>query len=105
SHERELSAACAILLLIVYVASLRFTLSADPERTERHAPKAAGAGEHWPLGIAITVLIIASVGAAVVSEWFVSALEPAIQTLHISHAFAGIVLVTIAGQPGEKALR
>ena len=39
SHERELSAACAILLLIVYVASLRFTLSADPERTERHAPR------------------------------------------------------------------
>ena len=43
SHERELSAACAVLLLIVYVASLRFTLSADPERTERHAPKAAAA--------------------------------------------------------------
>jgi len=102
SHERELSAACAILLLIVYVASLRFTLSADPERTERHAPKAAAAAEHWPLGIAITMLVIASVGAAVVSEWFVSALEPAIKTLHISQAFAGIVIVAIAGNAVEN---
>ena len=93
SHERALGAACAVLLLIVYVASLRFTLSADPERTERHAPQAAAAGEHWPLWIAITVLVIASVGAAAVSEWFVSALEPAIHALHISQAFAGIVIV------------
>jgi len=103
SHERELSAACAILLLIVYVASLRFTLSADPERTERHAaPLASASGGHWPLWIAITVLVIASVGAAVVSEWFVSALEPAIQTLHISQAFAGIVIVAIAGNAVEN---
>jgi Ca2+:H+ antiporter len=102
THERELSAACAVLLLIVYVASLRFTLSADPERTMRHAPAAAAASGHWPLWIAVTVLVVASVGAAVVSEWFVSALEPAIQTLHISQAFAGIVIVAIAGNAVEN---
>lgn len=101
SHENTLSAACAVLLLIVYVASLRFTLSADPERTE-HAPHAAAAGEHWPLWVAITVLVVASVGAAVVSEWFVSALEPAIEKLHISQAFAGIVIVAIAGNAVEN---
>jgi len=48
------------------------------------------------------VLVIASVGAAVVSEWFVSALEPAIKTLHISQAFAGIVIVAIAGNAVEN---
>jgi Ca2+:H+ antiporter len=102
SHETALSAACAVLLLIVYVASLRFTLSADPERTERHAQHTPAPGEHWPLWIAITVLVVASVGAAVVSEWFVSALEPAIRALHLSQAFAGIVIVAIAGNAVEN---
>jgi Ca2+:H+ antiporter len=101
SHERELSAACAILLIILFLASLRFTLSADPERSVRHAaPK--DTSDHWPLSIAITVLVIASIGAAVVSEWFVSALEPAIHTLGISQAFAGIVIVAIAGNAVEN---
>ena len=44
-----------------------------------------------------------SSGAAAVSEWFVAALEPAIEALHISQAFAGIVVVAIAGNP-ETAL-
>src|SRR4051812_3939674 len=34
-HERELSAACAVLLLVVFFASLRFSLGADPERSVR----------------------------------------------------------------------
>jgi len=100
-HEKALSAACAILLIIIFVASLRFTLSADPERSVRHAPP-KDTGDHWPLWLAITVLVIASLGAAAVSEWFVSALEPAIHTLGISQAFAGIVVVAIAGNAVEN---
>ena len=101
AHEQELSVACAVLLLVIYVASLRFTLSADPERTARHAKQPAAA-EHWPLSVAVTVLLVASVGAAAVSDWFVAALEPAIATLHISQAFAGIVIVAIAGNAVEN---
>ena len=50
----------------------------------------------------MTVLSLASVGAAAVSEWFVEALEPAIETLHISQAFAGLVVVAIAGNAVEN---
>ena len=103
NHEDALSAACAILLLVMFVASLRFTLSADPERSLRHAPpKPDVTAQHWPLWLAITVLVIASLAAALVSEWFVSALEPAIHTLGISQAFAGIVIVAIAGNAVEN---
>ncbi len=101
THEAALSAACAVLLLIVFVASLRFSLSSDPEHSNRHAAPAAPAGG-WPLSLAITVLVVASIGAAVVSEWFVAALEPAIEALHISQAFAGIVVVAIAGNAVEN---
>ena len=103
AHEGALSAACAVLLLIVYVASLPFSLSSDPQKSVRHTPAAAAADEnHWPLWLAIVVLICASLGAALVSEWFVSALEPAIEALHISQAFAGIVVVAIAGNAVEN---
>ena len=102
THEHALSAACAVLLLVVFLASLPFSLSADPERTARHAENSAATGEHWPLWLAVTVLVGASLGAALVSEWFVSALEPAIETLHLSQAFAGIVIVAIAGNAVEN---
>jgi Ca2+:H+ antiporter len=103
AHEGALSAACAVLLLIVFAASLPFSLSSDPQKSLRHAPAKAVVGDdHWPLWLAITVLICASIGAALVSEWFVSALEPAIEALHISQAFAGIVVVAIAGNAVEN---
>jgi Ca2+:H+ antiporter len=103
AHEDALSAACAILLLIVFAASLPFTLSADPSKSLRHAEKQPDQEEGgWPLSMAVIVLVAASIGAAVVSEWFVSALEPAIEALHISQAFAGIVVVAIAGNAVEN---
>jgi Ca2+:H+ antiporter len=103
AHERALSAACAILLLVVFAASLPFSLSSDPQKSLRHASKPVEKGEeHWPLWTAVAVLVCASIGAAVVSEWFVSALEPAIEALHISQAFAGIVVVAIAGNAVEN---
>jgi Ca2+:H+ antiporter len=101
-HESALSAACAVLLLIVFVASLPFSLQADPDKTHRHAEPVEAAKEKWPLSTAIAVLVIASLGAALVSEWFVSALEPAIEIMHMSQAFAGVVVVAIAGNAVEN---
>lgn len=101
SHERALSMACAILLLAVFLASLPFSLGSDPERSLRHAKREAAVAD-WSLPLAIVVLVAASGGAAAVSEWFVDALEPAIGALHISQAFAGIVVVSIAGNAVEN---
>jgi Ca2+:H+ antiporter len=104
SHENALSAACAILLLVVFCASLPFSLSADPARSVRHTESKDDrhTDAAWSLPLAVTVLVVASLGAALVSEWFVSALEPAIEALHISQAFAGIVVVAIAGNAVEN---
>ena len=38
------------------------------------------------------------------SDWFVHALEPTIHTLHISKAFAGLVIVAIAGNAVEHVV-
>ena len=102
THEGALSIACSILLLAVFVASLPFSLSSDPQRSLRHAERADAAAGQWSMPAALVVLLAASVGAAFVSEWFVDALEPAIEVLHISQAFAGIVIVAIAGNAVEN---
>jgi len=39
-----------------------------------------------------------------VSDWFVSALEPAMHAVHISDAFAGLVVVAIAGNAVENVV-
>jgi Ca2+:H+ antiporter len=50
------------------------------------------------------MLAITGVGAAFVSDWFVGALQPAIHTLGISEAFAGLVIVAIAGNAVENVV-
>ena len=42
-------------------------------------------------------------GAALVSDWFVAALDPAVTALGISKAFTGLVIVGIAGNAVEKS--
>src|SRR5213076_3347799 len=54
-------------------------------------------GPALPLGVTVGLLAGAGVGAAFVSDWFIAALAPAIDSLGISRAFAGLVIVAIAG--------
>ena len=56
-----------------------------------------------PFRTAVILLALAGVGAAFVSDWFITALDPAIKSLGISKAFAGLVIVAIAGNAAENA--
>jgi Ca2+:H+ antiporter len=53
--------------------------------------------------VAVALLAISGVGAAFVSDWFITALDPAVKSLGISKAFAGLVIVAIAGNAAENA--
>jgi Ca2+:H+ antiporter len=99
SHETTLSVIAAVVLLVVFVASVPATLRAGalgpaPEKDEAR----------WSLGLAVGVLAATGVLAAVVSDWFVDALQPAIAALHMSEAFAGLVVVAIAGNAVENVV-
>ncbi|HZD99932.1 MAG TPA: sodium:proton exchanger [Micromonosporaceae bacterium] len=67
-------------------------------RVETHAEG------HWPIWLATGLLALAGVAAGLVSDWFVDALQPAIDALHISPAFAGLVIVAIAGNAVENVV-
>src|SRR4051812_42974998 len=61
----------------------------------------AGSEPRLAMAFTIVLLAIAGIGAALVSDWFVSALEPTIEKLSLTAAFAGIVIVAIAGNAVE----
>ena len=100
-HENGLSIACAIILLTVFLASIPASLKdgdASPPKEAAENP------DLLPLWLTLTLLIVAGIGAAFVSDWFVSALTPAITTLHISQAFTGLVIVALAGNAVENVV-
>ena len=100
AHEIALSVAGALVLLLLFFASIPFSLQGGP--IAEAAPPADHEEARWPLPRVISTLAIAGASAAFVSDWFVEALEPATESLGISQAFAGLVLVAIAGNAVEN---
>ena len=101
-HENTLSLIVSAILLLLFAltlpASLKRTSSAPVEEgMQQEAPR-------WPIALALGLLALAAVLAAFVSDWFVHALEPAMQALNISEAFAGLVIVAIAGNAVENVV-
>src|SRR5438034_2514897 len=100
-HINDLDIFVAIVLLVMLAASTYFSVKGDSS----FAPQKEQMGEaEWPLAVTIVILAAAGVGAAFVSDWFVDALQPAMATLGISEAFAGLVIVAVAGNAIENLI-
>jgi Ca2+:H+ antiporter len=97
-HVRGLSTIGAVCLLSVYVVWVIPYVRSDESATGEsgHAPRV-------PLAVSATLLALGGVGSAFVSDWFIHALDPAIEQLGVSEAFAGLVIVAIAGNAVENA--
>ena len=98
-HEREFSVIVALVLLSVFGLSMPASLARG-----RSGDEPATEPPRWPLWLAVGLLAASSVAAAFVSDWFVTALTPAIDVLHISQAFAGLVVVAIASNAIENVV-
>jgi Ca2+:H+ antiporter len=97
AHEKTISAVAAVALLGVYLAWVVPYVrgEAPPERAESGGPRIA-------FGVSIGLLAAGGVGSAFVSDWFVAALRPSIDRLGVSEAFAGLVVVALAGNAVEN---
>jgi Ca2+:H+ antiporter len=130
SHEVALSRVTAVVLLAVFALSVPVSLRREEGRAvEGEGSEAEDevevAGElesvaefesavggdasadevsapAWPLPLAVLLLVASALLAAYVSDLFVDALQPAMTRLHISEAFAGLVIVAIAGNAVEN---
>jgi Ca2+:H+ antiporter len=112
-HVKTISAVGAVCLLVVYLTWVVPYLRADTapgEAASAHgdslrgesAPAAAAPAPRLPLWLTLTLLFLAGAASAFVSDWFINGLRPAIVVLHISPAFAGLVIVAIAGNAVEN---
>ncbi|SFA97810.1 Ca2+:H+ antiporter [Amycolatopsis marina] len=118
-HEDWLSRVVAVVLLVLFALSLRATASkqagdeqprgelkdqaaAEPKSQQQESGE--GPPPQWPFALGIGVLAAAGVGAGFISDWFVEALEPTIEALNISQAFAGLVIVAIASNAVENVV-
>jgi Ca2+:H+ antiporter len=96
-HRQVISNIGAVLLIAVYGIWLYGYLRSDTTATAEDDQEGAG----FTFRVGITLLAVGGVAAALVSDWFVVALGPSLDTLHLSEAFAGIVIVGIAGNAVE----
>jgi Ca2+:H+ antiporter len=100
-HVDAISAVGAVCLLVVYLAWVVPYLRSDA--AAGRAGERAGPGvPRLSLAFTLTLLFVAGTASAFVSDWFVNGLSPAITQLDISAAFAGLVIVAIAGNAVEN---
>jgi Ca2+:H+ antiporter len=97
-HVKAISIVGAVALLVTYGVWLADYLRSDPKTESPHAPPRTS------MTVALVLLGAAGVGAAFVSDWFVTALTPAMKSVGVPKAFAGLVIVAIAGNAVENTV-
>jgi Ca2+:H+ antiporter len=103
----SLSEEIAVILAVLYVLSLIFSLRthqhlfAGPEEElpttgERHRPE-------WGRRTSVLVLLGATAGVAVMSEFLVGSVEQAGARLGFNHVFLGVIVLAIIGNAAEHS--
>jgi Ca2+:H+ antiporter len=95
-HVTAISIVGALALLGTYAVWLIDYIRSDVK------PDVVDVEPRVSMAVALGLLAAAGVGAAFVSDWFIDALTPAMQQVGIPKAFAGLVIVAIAGNAVEN---
>jgi Ca2+:H+ antiporter len=104
--ERGLSLEIAIVLFLVYVLSLVFSLKTHKDlflgdEGEHQAHEEFKKG--WSLRLSATVLLLATAGVAIVSEFLVGAVEATAHALGLTEVFVGVIVVAVIGNAAEHS--
>jgi len=102
-HATDLSVIVSIVLLVIFAASIPFSIGGGPGASIAEAPDVEGEAP-WPMPLTLTVLFGAAIGAALTSDLFVQALRPTMASFGLSEAFVGLVIVAIAGNAVENVV-
>jgi Ca2+:H+ antiporter len=87
-------------LILMYVAALVFTLV-----THEHLFRTPQEDEtpSWSRRKAVVVLLVTTAFVALMSEFLVSSLEPALKSLGLSELFVGLILIPVIGNAAEHS--
>jgi Ca2+:H+ antiporter len=98
----KLSVGLSILLLVVYALGIFFSL-----KTHKELFESGGGGEDhgtpWPIGLALATLAGVTVLVALVSEIFVESVQKAAESMGMTPAFVGFIVVALVGGAAEMA--
>jgi Ca2+:H+ antiporter len=97
---QELSLGLAGLLIVAYALGLVFSLKTHRELFAGAEHEGDGAAP-WPMPVALTVLAVATVLVALVSEVFVESVQQAADSLGMTPAFVGFIVVALVGGAAE----
>ncbi|MGW8318630.1 MAG: calcium/proton exchanger [Candidatus Promineifilaceae bacterium] len=97
-----LSLGTAVVMIVVYALGILFSFRV----TSTQEPLAA-AHEHearWSRGVALGVLLGATIAIAVLSEILVGSVEPVVEQLGVSEFFIGVILIPLVGNVAEHVV-
>jgi Ca2+:H+ antiporter len=107
NQERELSLDIAIVLFLTYLLSLVFSLRTHKHLyaadISHHTKEAALDTAAWSVQRAVVVLLLATVGVAVMSELLVGAVEHTAHVFGMTEVLVGVILVAIIGNAAEHS--
>jgi Ca2+:H+ antiporter len=99
----EVSLAVAALLMLCYILSLWFSLKTHKHLYlgGKHAGEPEENGKGWDTKKSIIVLLIATIGVAIMSEMLVGVIEHVAEAAHMSQFFIGVILIPLIGNAAE----
>ena len=100
---QRLSVGLSVLLIIAYALSMLFSLKTHRELFASAGHGEAGGESMFPMGLALATLAGVTVLVAMVSHVFVESVQIAAETLGMSPAFVGFIVVAIVGAAAEMA--
>jgi Ca2+:H+ antiporter len=111
----HLSEEIAVILALAYALSLFFSLrthrhlfaeAGEPEDAPAHDTDAEIAAElpvHWSRKASLIVLVVSTIGVAIISELLVGSIEPACEALGMTSVFVGVIVVAVIGNAAEHS--
>ena len=98
--ERLLSEGVAFVIIILYVLSILYSFTNREETPITQTPPPMHEAK-WSVAQSLGVLVAATVGVAVLSEFLVGAVEPVVTSLGLTEFFLGIIVIPIIGNIAE----
>jgi Ca2+:H+ antiporter len=114
SATHSISFESSVVLLATYFAYLIAVLSDKrqilgkdgvkanlQEQHERPDEVSEASETHWSPGKSLAILASVTIGLAIMSEVLTRAIEPAAESMNLSHRFAGVFLLALVGNAAE----
>jgi Ca2+:H+ antiporter len=106
AQKETISLVVAAVLIVLYVASLIYSLRGNGDRRAIPAklptPRESEQPQ-WSVARAVVVLLVTAIVVGIESELLVGSLEPTLAALHLSRVFVGMFLIAFVGNVAEHA--